>query len=601
LTAAELSPSELQYRVAVRVAVLAGVFSAIVAALLGYEFLRRDAKHPAEQRAYLALKAAVAEQPDNEPLKAQFRTVDAGLRAEHFRHAAFAATAAGMLATGLAVFLIAAKVAAGLRRKLPLPGPMRGPCDPDAELSRVARWAVAGLGLAIVGGVVGLAVVYRAERLRDAAELAAGSGELPPPPPPKLGPDPIEPAGKPAQPQPETPPTAAEFAKAWPRFRGADGLGIAAYENIPTKWDADSGENIRWKAPVPLPGHNSPVVWGQRVFLSGADKQNREVYCFDADKGTLLWQREIAAMPGSPKDPPKVHEDTGYAAPTVATDGRRVYAMFANGDLAALNVDGSPAWSKSLGLPHNAYGHASSLCLYGRLLIVQFDQGDSREPKSKLLAFDAASGAPAWEAKRPVPNSWTTPIVIRVGQRDQIITAADPWVIAYDPKDGSEIWRAKCLKQDIGPSPVCADGVVYVATEYAYLSAIRADGSGDVTATHLLWKGEDNLPDTCCPLATKQFVFVVATHGILTCYDAKQGEMLWDKEFETNFVSSPTLVGKHLYLIGLEGKCWVVEPKADGAEIVAESNLGEKCVSSPALQDGRMYLRGEKHLICIGK
>ena len=258
-------------------------------------------------------------------------------------------------------------------------------------------------------------------------------------------------------------------------------LGISAYTNVPETWDAKSGKGIVWKTPVPLPGNNSPVVWGKRVFLSGADQRRREVYCFDADSGKLLWQQAVPGTPQSTAQPPKVNDDTGYAASTTATDGRRVFAIFANGDLAAFDFSGKLAWSKSLGLPENSYGHASSLATYKNLLLVQFDQGSSRAPKSKLLAFDSATGKIVWQVARPVPNSWSTPIVIRHADRDQVITAADPWVIAYNPADGAEIWRAKCLKTDIGPSPVFADGQVFVANDNCVLSAIRADGHGDVT------------------------------------------------------------------------------------------------------------------------
>ena len=159
-----------------------------------------------------------------------------------------------------------------------------------------------------------------------------------------------------------------------------------------------------------------------------------------------------ASHPQSAAKAPKVNEDTGYAASTAATDGRRVFAIFANGNLAAFDFNGNLAWSKSLGIPDNAYGHASSLVTYKNLLIVQFDQGTSEKAsKSKLLAFDSATGNPVWQTDRPVKNSWPSPIVIHAADRDQIITASDPLVISYNPKDGKEIWRAKCLVDRYGP------------------------------------------------------------------------------------------------------------------------------------------------------
>lgn len=387
----------------------------------------------------------------------------------------------------------------------------------------------------------------------------------------------------------------------WPRFRGPDGLGISAYANVPETWDAKSGKNILWKAAVPLSGNNSPVVWGKRVFLSGATRQRREVYCFDAERGKLLWQQTVPGTPQSTARPPRVGEDTGYASSTTATDGRRVFAIFANGDLAAFDMAGKLAWSKSLGIPENTYGYATSLCLYRNLLFVQFDQGSTRTPKSKLLAFDTATGKPVWQAVRSVPNSWSTPIVIRYAGQDQLIASADPWVIAYRPADGAELWRAKCLRTDIAPSPVYADGKVFVANDNSVLSAIRVDGKGDVTATHIAWKGEDGMPDTSSPLATKDYVFLLASFGTLTCYDAAKGGVLWSQDFDGQFCSSPGLAGNRLYLQSKEGKAYVVEPGRQKCKPIGQCELGEECVSSPAFQDGRIYLRGAKHLFCIGK
>jgi len=388
-------------------------------------------------------------------------------------------------------------------------------------------------------------------------------------------------------------------------------LGISAYDNIPTTWDAQSGENILWKTAVPLEGNNSPVVWGKRVFLCAADEEHRQVFCFDADSGELLWGKELPGTPASTAEAPEVMADTGFSAPTMATDGRRAYAMFANGDVGAFDFSGELVWSKSLGMPKNVYGHGASLAMYRNRLLIQFDQGERKDGLSALLALNGATGETVWSIPREVPNSWPTPIVINSAGRDQIITGADPWVIAYDALHGSEIWRAKCLQADVGPSPVYADGIVYTVNEYPELSAIKADGSGDVTETHVLWIGEDGLPDCPSPLATEKYVILVDAYGYVTCYDAKAGDLLWEYELEdAAIVSSPGLVGNHMYVFANEGQSWVIdieaqEPAEEGdAEqfrTVATGNLGEECVTSPAFQDRRIYIRGKEHLFCIGR
>ncbi len=595
--------------------VVAAVFVLAVLVLLGWDFSRRLAKDPLESPEYKALKAELARNPTDENVKDQIRALDLALRDEYFRQRAFTARGAWMLLGGIVVLAVAAKTAATLRRRLPMPQPQALPLDKDQPASRAARWAVAGLAAGLAALAVALAARFTSE-LDDWEPVAMSVGAPSPkaalPPVGEGGqkspspPAPLPHAGEGSQkaPSPKAPvPRAGEasqYAKSWPRFRGPGGTGVSAYTNVPTKWDAASGENILWKTPVPLEGNNSSVVWNDRVFVTGATNQKRQVFCFSAADGKLLWAKDV---PGTPESAAEIelNEDTGFAAPTAATDGRRVFAVFANGDLGAFDFDGKLAWARSLGIPKNHYGHASSLATWRDRLIVQFDQGTAKEGKSRLLALDGATGKTVWETPRPVPNSWSTPIVIDLKGQEQIVTCGEPWVMAYNPADGKEIWRGKFLRQDVGPSPTYFDGMVYAASEFPQVSAIRADGQGDITATHLAWMGEDGLPDTCSPLATPEHLILLTSSGMMTCYGAKNGKKLWEHDFEVNFKASPSLVGKNVYVISDEGKGWVVEPGATGAKVVAESNLGEPCVASPAFQDGRIYLRGKKHLFCIGK
>jgi outer membrane protein assembly factor BamB len=595
-----LADNNSNYRLAILTAVIAGAFSLVVCALLFYDYSRRGNSDPLEIETYQALKTALAKQPENDDLRSQIRSLDLRLRREYFRQRAFTVVGAILLLGGVAIFLVSSKTAATLRRELPHPQPFATPPDTESQWTRIGRWAVAILALALAVLAIVLSFSMRLDipsqtssplptNLRSVPGEGQGEGLA---------------SSKPSAQSKsvsETAPTDEEYAKAWPSFRGPGGRGTSAYTNIPTEWDASSGKNIRWKTRVPLPGNNSPIVWKDRVFLTGADQKRREVYCFDTPSGKLLWQKEVPGTPQSTAKTPKVNDDTGYAAPTAATDGRRVFAIFANGDLGAFDFKGNLAWSKSLGIPDNAYGHASSLVTYKNLLVVQFDQGTpEKAPESKLLAFDSATGNPAWQTDRPVYNSWPSPIVIHAADRDQIITASDPLVISYDPKDGKEIWRAKCLVTDTAPSPTFAAGKVFVAQDSAALSAIRADGQGDVTATHIVWKGDDGLPDICSPLANDEFVFLLATYGTITCYDAEKGNQLWTEDFNEDCISSPSMAGKLMYVFAKNGKAWVAEPKRDKCHRVAESNLREECVTCPAFQDGCFYIRGKNNLFCIG-
>lgn len=595
--------AHLGHRAAVRVALIAGVFAAAICALLLLDYSRRLSKDPLNSPQFQSLKAELAKQPRDEKLKEAIRTLDLELREAYFRQRRFAAAGAWLLLGCVVVSLVAMKWAVTLNRKLPMPQSQIAPADTDSQLAGIARWSVAGLALVFAGSAMALSMGFRSQLPASPEPAVAKAPKAPPSADGKTGakPEAIAQAASPA-PEPVASATAGKARGVWPRFRGPEGTGVTTCKDLPTTWDATSGKGILWKTPVPLAGNNSPVVWNDRVFLTGATEDRREVYAFDADSGKLLWQGKVPGTPESTAEPPEVSEQTGFASSTAATDGQRVYAIFANGDVAAFDFAGKLAWARSLGVPKSAYGYATSLAMHENRLLVQIDQGSAKDKLSKLLALDSATGKTVWETPREVPNSWTTPIVIRTGDQAQLITCADPWVIAYDPAKGTEIWRAKCLRQDVGPSPTFAGGVLFVANEFPGITALKTDGRGDVTKTHVLWTAEDNLPDTCSPVATEEFLFTMASYGTLTCFDAKSGEMLWQEDFEnTNFSSSPSLAGNRLYLFSEEGKTWLLEPNREGCKRIAEASLAEKTVASPAFQDTRIYIRGEKTLFCLGE
>ncbi len=603
-----------RYRLAVRTAIVAGAFALVVCAMLGWDYTCRLTKDPLESPEFAELKSELAKDPRNEPLKEQIRRLDLRLRRAYFTQREFTKNGIWLLLGAMAVLLAAARWAATLGRKLPQPLPRGLPQDPEIRIAQIGRWAVAALGVMLACVAVALSQGFHSVLERGAQPAASQVALVA-----QTTAATVQTAAATtttavtsnsvaASASTHSAPAAAagdypsdeEYHKNWPRFRGPDGSGISGEKGMPTAWSGSSGKGIVWKTAVPLPGHNSPVVWGDRVFLSGADMKTRKVFCLDAVAGKLLWQKDMPSTPESTARAPKISEDTGYAAPTMATDGRRAYAIFANGDVGAMDFQGNVVWARSLGIPNSSYGFASSLATYKNLLLIQFDQGsEAKDNLSKAMALDGATGKPVWETRRPVPNSWPSPIVIHSGGRDQYVTAADPWVIAYDPANGKELWRANCLRQDVGPSPVFRNGVVYVVNQSPCLSAIRADGQGDVTKTHVLWSGEDNLPDICSPLATDDYVLLESS-GTLTSYDAKTGKKLWEKDLEGNCKASPGLVGKNVYLLSEEGKMWIVEPGPKGFKEIGTAELGEACTASPAFHNGRIYLRGAKNLYCIG-
>jgi outer membrane protein assembly factor BamB len=359
-----------------------------------------------------------------------------------------------------------------------------------------------------------------------------------------------------------------------------------------------TGAGVAWKSPVPAGGFNSPVTWGDKVFFSGGDAAKREVFCLDGKTGQLLWRQALENVPGSPAQKAEVPDTTGYAASTMASDGRRLYVIFANGDLGAFTFDGKLVWSKGLGPLKNPYGHAASLATWRDRLILQLDQGDNEEGKSKLYALDGHTGQVLWQTPRKVGASWASPIVVEAAGKPQIITLAVPWVIAYSAVDGAELWRVEGLDGEITPSPIFAGGLVFAISPSEKLMAIRPDGQGDVSKTHLAWAVEDNVPDVTSPVSNGDQLFMVTTSGLLTCLNAKDGKKLWEHDFDMECHASPTLAANRLYLFGQKGRAVVVEAGPEFKELF-RTEMGDAFHASPAFAQDKMFLRGVTNMFCI--
>ncbi len=410
-----------------------------------------------------------------------------------------------------------------------------------------------------------------------------------------------EPAGDAEPGVPDHPPLSAAVTEAlpdrWTRFRGPVGSGIAQFDNLPVRWDVDTGDNILWSTPLPLSGANSAVIWKDLLFVTGADDGSRAVYCLDAHSGEMRWTRHVAP---EWTDTPRTHAMTGYAAPTCVTDGSRVYASFPSGHVIALDFDGEIAWKRWFDFSEDIYGRATSPVLHEGLLILQIDLGKPDIGRSHIKALDSATGRTRWRSRRPVQGSWTTPIVIDIGGRHELVTSAKPWVIAYDPATGEDYWRVRCVEGDSAPSPIYAAGQVYVANIYAELTAIVPGGTGDVTRTRVRWSERGELPDITSPLSDGRLIWTLSTGGMLACRDAESGELQYRHRLPGRYRSSPALVGDSLYLISEAGKSTVIAAEPE-FEKIAPGSFGERVYSSPAFAHGRMYIRGTEHIICVGE
>ena len=559
---------------------IAVAFVALMCAAMLYQHRVAAERDPWKSPQLLALKEKLRAAPTDEALRSEIRRLDLAFRQRYFRRLALNVVGGWLLVGGVAALLLAAKTSRRLVQRPPMP-PRRSAAGPAARpaVSR-ARWSVAGVGALVLTGLVALAFTSRSplpDRTEDLDKLLGrGAGAA------------------------SDAPSLAEFQANWPRFRGPDGGGVAAQGGWNLRLDKTSGLSAIWKSPVPALGFNSPVVWSNRVFISGGDAQKREVFCYDAADGKLLWRRVVENVPGSPARQPEVPELTGAAAPTMACDGRRAFVMFANGDLAAFTVEGAPAWSKHLGVPKNAYGHAASLAIWPGKLIVQWEQEEGAPGGSKLLEFDCATGRLLWERGKPTHNSWASPIIIEAAGKTQIITLALPFIMSHSLADGNELWRAELMEGEVTPSPIFAGGHVIAVSPSYGLIALRPDGAGDVKQSHLAWDNDENLPDVTSPASNGELVFTVTSAGLLTCFDANEGKKIWEKDFAMEVQSSPAMAGNRLLLLSTQGDAVLVEAGRTFAES-GRAKFEDRFDASPALVNGRVYLRGATNLWCLAE
>jgi outer membrane protein assembly factor BamB len=231
-------------------------------------------------------------------------------------------------------------------------------------------------------------------------------------------------------------------------------------------------------------------------------------------------------------------------------------------------------------------------------ILIQLDQGEAEEGKSKLYALDGRTGQTVWQTPRKVGSSWASPIVIEAAGKPQIITLAVPWVISYDANDGKELWRVEGLNGEITPSPVFAGGMLFIISPSDRLMAIRPDGQGDVSKTHVAWTSDENVPDVTSPVSDGELVFTITTGGLLTCFDAKDGKKLWEHDFETEVHASPTIAGRQLYLFTQKGSAIVVEVARQFKQTF-RTEMGDAFHASPAFAQDKMILRGASNLWCV--
>lgn len=413
------------------------------------------------------------------------------------------------------------------------------------------------------------------------------------------------------------------LAENWPQWRGPGGQGVSAERQLPTDWQP--GRNIVWKAALP-PGHSSPVVWGDRIFLTAAiegevvpgakavahtmegkpwvhpdsvaaDRTHIfKVLALDAKSGRTLW--EHVPYEGPVHD--ARHRQSSFAGPTAATDGRMVFAYFGPEGLYAYDVDGKPLWKVVEKFPTLGLGTGTSPILYRDLVIIQRDEDNG--DRSAIVAYDKRTGKEVWRTRRNVQITWSTPVLVEAGGRTELVTNATEFAIAYDPASGKELWRAKGVDSNAIHTPLAGYGLVIVTAGYPVKKVIALRPGNVPDDKRVAWEYSKGTGYVLSNLLYDGYVYLLTDNGIVTCLDPKTGQVKYEGgrvPVPSRFMGSPVAFDGYIALTSQDGDTFMLKagPKH---EIVRTNSVGEPVSSSPAISNGRIYIRGQKHLFAIG-
>lgn len=423
-------------------------------------------------------------------------------------------------------------------------------------------------------------------------------------------------------------PASLSHAADWPEFRGPGGQGHSP-SAAPTTWSET--ENVVWKTELPGRGWSSPVVWGDQIWLTSAVEQlgasdeelssktdglltarsselaaslSLRALCIDKRTGELL--REVELF--TPSEIDVIHSLNSYASPTPVVEAGRLYCHFGTyGNACVDTTTGEVLWSRVLPVKHYV-GPGSSPVLYEDLLVLTYDGANVQF----VTALDKQTGETVWRTDRPpirseepdFRKSYCTPVLFHAAGRDQLAVTGAQWIVSYNPRTGEELWRADHGSgYSVVPRPVTTDGVVYFSTGFSFpeIIAVRADGQGDVTSTHVLARSRQQAPTMPSPLLVGDRLLTVSDKGVGVCLDLSLENTMWRKRLGGNYSASPLLAGGLAYFFNQDGLTTVIDPESDEARTVSQNQLDGTIMATPAVVDGRMYLRTDQGLYCLGE
>jgi outer membrane protein assembly factor BamB len=389
---------------------------------------------------------------------------------------------------------------------------------------------------------------------------------------------------------------ASSFAENWPGWRGPRGDGTSIEKELPTQWGLD--KNILWKTQIPGKGYSSPVVWENYVFVTSSDpnKQERQLLCLDALSGKILWQQDVIKAPLE-----KIHPENSYASSTPATDGQKVYLAFLDGKdivAAAYDFTGKQVWLSRPGKFSGQHGFAASPVLYDGQVILNCDSNEG----SLLVSLSCTDGRTLWKVSPPNNQlGFSTPLVRQMAGRTQLVLSCNKGVYSYNPDDGSLLWFVSDVDDEFVTTPVYHEKLqkVYITGSWTKrnLLAIDVTGSGDVTKTHVTWTLPEGAPYINSPVIVDDYILGVDVSGVAKCYDVATGKIFWNQQLGKTHASSVVIDGL-VYFLNDDGVTHIVKPGPE-FEWIAQNELGQMCYASPAVSNGRLYIRGKTHLFCI--
>jgi outer membrane protein assembly factor BamB len=564
-----------------------GIFTIIVALTMIFSFIQLKTINPLDNPAFVSVKEEYDKYPENANKIEQVRAMDLMARKAYFASRQQVETGSYLLLAGAIVFILCQRLLEGNEKVVPsIPG-----IKPDhtAIQTRNRKYLLTTASLLTVGAVV-ISFILRSN-LPDlrAATIDNGDTESSVRKHEKK----VSVSAK-ADKNSETEVLTEEFkpdGTNYPFFRGQDGHAIAGGSGYPEEWNGETGTNVKWKIQVQKNGKSSPVIWGNKLFITGGEGLQGEIYCIDKSSGNILWTASASGIPGEPSYLPEMDAEAGLAVSSAAVNASAICAIFANGNLVCLDHGGNKKWALNVGSLNNVYGYSCSLIIYENTLIVQHDS----DQRLSIMGFDISTGEMIWETPRGGRPVWSSPVIGIFNGKPQVIINGNPAVTAFDPVDGKELWSIDCLSGDVAPSLAVNGTMVFAVTDYQKLAAIKPG-----TDASIVWEDNTYTSDVSSPVANNELLVIATGYGDVACYNARTGDTLWTHYFMEQFYASPVIADGKIYLLDRSGTMHVVKAESN-FELIAVSPLGEPADCTPAFSDKSIYIRARNNLYCISQ